>query len=174
MVIYKKCGVETGHIIYNLFDEIVTRKTGIKHITFKQLYEITKIHLTIVGSCLTTKEAIYYDHINTPNFKVSMALRISISMPGFFTPIVIDNKKYIDGAVLNNYAMNLFEDKLDETIGILICNEYDTDYKYPEEYFYGCLKSILCIFYYNETCEKYMKNTVYVKKLVDDVFIFDF
>ena len=38
-----------------------------------------------------------------------MAIRISISMPGFFTPVTIDNKKYIDGAILDNYPINFFE-----------------------------------------------------------------
>ena len=169
----KKCGVESGCIIHNLFEEILTKKTGTKHINFRQLYEKTKIHLTVVGSCLTTKETIYYDHINTPNFKVSMAIRISISMPGFFTPVTIDDKKYIDGSVLNNYAMNLFQDRLDETIGIRICNEYDTDYKCPEQY----LMAVMNLFMYrhfDETSKKYSNNTVFVKDTVDSVFVFNF
>ena len=72
----KKCGFDNGQIIYNLFEEILTKKTNIKHINFRQLHELTKIHLTVVGSCLTTKEPVYYDHINTPNFKVSITALI--------------------------------------------------------------------------------------------------
>lgn len=172
-MLLKKCGIDNGEIIHNLYEEILTRKTGIKHINFKQLFEITKIHLTIVGSCLTTKEIIYYDHINTPTFKVSMAIRISISMPGFFTPVVIGNKKYIDGAILNNYPMNLFRDKLDETIGILNCGDYDTNYTYPEEYFLAVMH-LFMYHYYKERCSDYNENTVYITKNVETVNIFDF
>ncbi len=172
-MVLKKCGVDTGQIIYNLFEEIIAAQTGIKHINFKQLFEITKIHLIIVGSCLTTKEAVYFDHINTPNFKVSVAIRISISMPGFFTPVTIDGKKYVDGAVLDNYAMGLFKNELDETIGSLISDDYNTNYNYPEEYFLAILNLFLHHFY-EKTALLYQQNTIYVKPSSSDVFIFNF
>lgn len=168
-----KCGVESGQTIHNLFEEILTKKTGIKHINFRQLFELTKIHFIVVGSCLTTKEVIYYDHINTPTFKVSMAIRISISMPGFFVPVTIDDKKYIDGGILNNYPMNLFEDRIDETIGILICNEYSTNYNYPEEYFMAVM-NLFMHNYYQKTFEQYKENTIYVKESPENVNAFNF
>ncbi len=173
LLFLRKCGVETGQIIYNLIEEILTKKTGTKHINFRQLYEITKIHFTVVGSCLTTKQAIYYDHINTPNFKVSMAIRISIGIPGFFIPITIDNNKYIDGGVLNNYPMNLFEDKIDETIGILICNEFNTDYNYPEQYFMAVM-NLFMYNYYEKTAKQYASNTIYINKSFDGVSMISF
>lgn len=172
MMIFKKCGVETGNIIYDLFENILFVKTGIKNINFLQLFEITKIHYIAVGSCLTTKEIVYYDHINTPDFKVAMAIRISISMPGFFIPVEIDNKKYVDGAILNNYPMNLFKDKLDETIGILIYSDYDTDYKYPEQYFMAIINLFLQKHYKMDNA-KYIENTVVIKK-TPITFIFNF
>jgi len=173
LLAFEKCGVDTGKVIYDLIEQIITQKTGIKHINFKQLYELTKINLTIVGSCLTTKEADYYSHINSPTLKVSMAIRISIGMPGFFVPIVMNGKKYIDGAIINNYPMNLFENELDQTIGILICNEYNTNYTYPEEF---CLAIMnLYMYTYHKATEcKYSKNTVYISKEVSELSIFNF
>lgn len=173
LLFLRKCGVETGQIIYNLIEEILTKKTGIKHINFRQLHEITNIHFTVVGSCLTTKQAIYYDHVNTPNFKVSMAIRISIGIPGFFIPITFDNNKYIDGGVLNNYPMNLFEDRLDETIGILICDEFNTDYKYPEQYFMAVM-NLFMYNYYEKTAKQYASNTIYINKSFDGVSMLSF
>lgn len=169
----KKCGIESGQIIYNIFEEILTKKTNVKHINFEQLYQITKIHFIIVGSCLTTKEIIYYDHINTPLFKVSLAVRISISMPGFFTPVVIDNKHYIDGGILNDYPMNIFKDYMDETIGILICNDFNTNYNYPEEYFMAIMNLFLHHFY-QKNFDQYINNTVYIREKPDNVFIYNF
>lgn len=172
-MLLQKCGVESGQIIHNLFEEILTKKTGIKHINFRQLYELTKIHFIIVGSCLTTKEIVYYDYINTPTFKVSMAIRISISIPGFFTPVTIGNNKYVDGGILNDYPMNLFADKLDKTIGILVCNEFKTDYKYPEEYFMAIINLFL-YHYYQKTADQWHENTIYIKKKIDNVSLFNF
>ena len=168
-----RCGVDTGQQIHNFFEDFITKKTGIKHINFRQLYELSKIHFTIVGTCLTTKEIVYFDHINTPNEKVSVALRISIGIPGFFMPFQIGDKKYIDGGVLNNYAMNLFDDKLDETIGIMICSEYDTNYKYPEEYFIAII-NLLMYHFYQRSSEQYKNNTIYVKETCENVFTLNF
>ena len=169
LILLKKCGVETGHMLCNIFEDILTKKTGTKHINFKQLYDSTKIHLIIVGSCLTTKQPVYYDHINTPYFKVSVAIRISISLPGLFTPVVIDDKKYIDGGILNNYAMNLFEDKMEKTIGLLICGEYNTDYKYFEEYFMAIM-NLFMYHFYQKTADQYRDNTVYIDHVPREMF----
>ena len=172
-LLLEKCGIETGQSICNLLEEIIYRKTNIKHITFKQLYEITNIHYTIVGSCLTTKEVVYFDHIKTPLLKVSMAIRISISIPGLFTPVTINNKKYIDGAILNNYPMNIFEKEMDKTIGVLIGNEYNTDFKYPEEYVLAIMNLFMCN-YYEKSAQKYSNNTVLVNKIPKKVSVFGF
>lgn len=168
-----KCGVETGQIIYNVIEDILTKKTGIKHINFRQLYEITKIKYTVVGSCLTTKEAVYYNHILTPNFKVSVAVRISIGIPGIFTPVTIDDKKYIDGAVIDEYPIDLFKDELDKTIGIFICNEYNTKYEYPEQFFMAMINLFLHLCYKNNY-NKCKSNTIYIKQDNTSAFDFDF
>lgn len=167
------CGADNGRRIYDIIEDIITKKTGIKHINFKQLYDINKIHLIVVGTCLTTKEVKYYDYINTPTFKVSMSVRISIGLPGFFMPITIDNKKYIDGGMMNNYPMNLFEDKLHETIGIQICCNYNTEYEWPEEF----LMAIINLFmynYYKKMGQPYPNNTITIKDFSDDITMYNF
>ena len=168
-----KCGIESGRIIYNLVEEILTRKTGISNITFEQLHQITNIAYTVVGSCLTTKEAVYYNHINTPNFKVSLAVRISMSMPGFFTPVIIEEKTYLDGALIDNYPIELFHEEIDQTIGIIICNDYDTDYKYPEEYC-GSIMNLFMWICYKKDETKYKENTIYIKKNIGSMSMLDF
>ncbi|MEM0354139.1 MAG: patatin-like phospholipase family protein [Thermoplasmata archaeon] len=171
-MLIQKCGVDTGQIIYNLCEEILTKRTGIAHITFKQLYDLTKIHIIMVGSCLTTKDVVYFDHCNTPNFRVSVAARISISMPGYFTPVVVGEKKYIDGAILNNYPMNLFKNRIEETVGIIINSDYNTNYQYPEEYFIAVINLFLHN-YYKRIRRKYKNNTIFVNN-VKNISIFDF
>jgi len=160
MDLYTKCGVDNGLIICNLIEDILTKKTGNKHINFKQLYAHTGIDFTVVGSCLTDKKVIYYNHINTPTFKVSIAIRISIGMPGYFVPVDIDGKKYIDGSCLNNYPINLFENDMDNTIGILICTEHDTTYNCPEQYMMAIINLFMSQYYLKE--KVHVNNTIYV------------
>lgn len=158
-----KCGIETGLTIYKLLEEIITKKTGVKKITFKQLFDLTQINFRVLGTCLTTKECVIFDHENTPDMSVSMAIRISISIPGFFTPITLDDKKYIDGAAMNNYPIDLLADKIDDTIGILLCNEYDTTYSYPEQFFSAVI-NLLMHNYYKNSYNLFPDNTIYVKQ----------
>lgn len=155
-------GVDSGNVILNILEDILFNTTKIRSISFKQLFDLTKIHLTVVGSCLTTKEIVYFDHINTPDLSVALAVRISIGMPGFFAPVKYENKMYVDGALLNNFPMNLFEDKLDETIGILIYHNYNTNFNCPEEYIMSIFNLFMYHFY--KQAEKYPNNTIYVVK----------
>jgi predicted acylesterase/phospholipase RssA len=128
-------GIEDGTTITDLIEQIIFSKTSLHNITFIQLYNITKISFHITGSCLTTKQSIVFNHTTTPDTMVSKAIRISISIPGFFTPITLNNNQYIDGGVLNNYPIDIFKDDLDRTIGIILCYDNRTDYDCPEQYF---------------------------------------
>lgn len=158
-----KCGIDNGSIIFDLIEEILTRATGIKHITFKQLYDLTGINFTITGTCLTDSTAMYYNHINTPHFKVSVATRISISVPILFVPVDIGGKKYIDGSALDNFPMDLFESEMENTIGIYLCIEYDMTYNCPEQ-FLRALMHLVMKNYYAKDCTKYAKNIISVMK----------
>lgn len=169
----QKCGVETGEKMLQLIEDIIYKHTNVKQINFKQLYELSHIHFIVVGSCLTTKKIVYYDYVNTPDFKVSMAIRISISIPGLFTPVTVGIHQYVDGGVLNNYPMNLFAHQLSETIGILVCNEFKTDYTCPEEYFMAIL-NLFFYHYYQNTEHQWYANTIYIKKQVENVHMFNF
>jgi predicted acylesterase/phospholipase RssA len=162
-VFAKKFGVDSGQKFYNIIDEIIQKKTNNRHINFKDLYDKTGVHFTVVGSCLTTKSEVHFDHISNPTFRVSTAIRISISMPGIFAPIEVEGKSYVDGGMLNNYPMNCIpKDQLDKTIGILISNEYNTCFTSVEEYLMANM-NLLMHKYFVEAYKKYEKHTIQIQ-----------
>jgi NTE family protein len=170
----EKFGMDTGDKFYHLTQEILRRATGLSCVTFRKLYECTHKKLIIVGSCLTTREIVYYDHERTPEFEVALAVRISISMPFYFTPVEVEGRQYIDGCILNNYPINLFEKEMETTIGMIIKDEHAacTTFQYPEQY----LRAVVNLFlynYYKETHMRYQNNTIYIDD-DPDVSIFDF
>lgn len=62
----------------------------------------------------------------TPNMKVIEALRASMALPLYFTPVVdpITGHLLSDGALLGNLPMHhLTEEECSETLGITFCNE---------------------------------------------------
>jgi predicted acylesterase/phospholipase RssA len=97
ITIFNKHGLDDGVNFFKFFDEISKAK-NINNLTFKELYEKTNKKLTITGSCVSTSKVRYFNYKNTPNMKVFLALRITISYPLIFTPVVYKNKTYVDGA----------------------------------------------------------------------------
>lgn len=127
---FNEFGYNKGEFMDNYFEDIIKQKTGIKKATFKDLYERTKIHLKITGTCLETESLEIFDYINTPNMPVSLAIHISSCIPFFFKAVKYNGKTYIDGGCLKNFPLDLFIDKEGKTLAFdLVSNEQDKDQK---------------------------------------------
>ena len=127
---FNEFGYNKGEFMDNYFEDIIKQKTGIKKATFKDLYERTKVHLKITGTCLETESLEIFDYINTPNMPVSLAIHISSCIPFFFKAVKYNGKTYIDGGCLKNFPLDLFIDKEGKTLAFdLVSNEQDKDQK---------------------------------------------
>lgn len=51
------------------------------------------------------------------NTKITQAILASSAFPGVFSPVVINNKVYSDGGILNNYPVNTIQGRCDFLIG---------------------------------------------------------
>lgn len=167
------CGFDDGSRVGKVIRDLLEEVTGKSDITFGELFKINKIDYTVVGTCLSTKDPVYFNHINFPDFPVYLAVRISMSMPGLFTPVSFNGKKYIDGALTDNYPIELFHGELDKTVGVLIGGNFNTDYEFPEEYFMAIVNlfSYVC---YKRDYNKHQEHTIYINKEIDDISIFNF
>lgn len=112
-------------IIYSIY-KFMKNKNINKSITFSQLYAITKTNLIITGTCLNDITIKYFSHSTTPDMQILKALRISISIPFIFRPYQYDCKLWVDGGVMNNFPIDLFNDRLEDVIGIYMDNIYET------------------------------------------------
>jgi predicted acylesterase/phospholipase RssA len=119
----------TDNIIFIMY-MFLKKKNLKKNITFKDLYDMTKSKLIMTGTCINDASIHYFSVDSTPNMEVLKALRISISIPFFCKPCKYDNKVWIDGACINNYPIELYSDRLNDVIGILV----DDNYNYIEEF----------------------------------------
>ena len=100
---------------------IILEKTGYKkNITFQELFEETQKELILTGTCLETYKTQYFSRKSTPSMEVRLAVRISMCLPFLFHPIKYENKNYIDGALSNNLPMEVFQNQLNKTIGIIL------------------------------------------------------
>lgn len=108
--LFTKYGYHKGKYFEKLINKILFAKYKIENMTFKQLYEITKKHLKMVGTNITKGETIYMDYIHSPEMSIAKAVRISSSIPFMFKPVKIDNELYVDGGLTKNLDLTMFDD----------------------------------------------------------------
>lgn len=110
-----------GHIIEN--------KTGNKNSTFKEIKESNKyMEMYFQGTNLTkhTVETFSAEKKEYENMPIKDAVRISMSIPLYFKSFKRDDCYYVDGGVLSNYPVRLFDRKK--------YTEKDDHYFIPEYY----------------------------------------
>jgi NTE family protein len=89
---------------------IIKEKTGNEHSTFNDLKNRKFKDLYLMGTNLSTGFSEVFSFEHTPRKRVVDAVRISMSIPLFFAAVRNMRKDvYVDGGVLNNYPVKLFD-----------------------------------------------------------------
>ena len=154
-------------ILYSIYS-FMKKKNINKNITFSQLYNMTKKTLIITGTCLNDISLKYFSHTTTPDMQILKALRITISIPFIFRPYQYDGKLWVDGGVMNNFPIDLFNDKLDEVIGIYLDDIYESidEIEEIQDYFIRVFKCVFRGLNYNKI-ELFKKYFIHIKTLGD-------
>lgn len=88
-----------------------------KNTTFKDLYEKTNKTVVITGTSLNERDTYFFSHTTFPDMKLTDALRISTSIPLYFTCVkysiknnaVKTDHRFVDGGLLNNFPLYYFD-----------------------------------------------------------------
>ncbi len=115
--LFTQFGWYRGDAFIQWVQKIVDKKTGSPDTTFADLKKIMcrgkqKFKdLYIIGANLNTGNAEVFSHENKhAQVPIAVAARISGSIPIFFKPIYLNNAYYVDGGVIRNYPITLFDD----------------------------------------------------------------
>jgi predicted patatin/cPLA2 family phospholipase len=111
-------GIDTGDKIMIIMQNFLKEKYNLDDITFEEHYLLTNMKLTFIGTNYNKGTEIAFNHINSPKMSVLTALRISISVPIIFTPVLYESEYYIDGGLVNNFPIKYCNPST--TIGIYI------------------------------------------------------
>jgi len=99
-----------GDFFRDWIGDLLKRKTGSSNITFKSLFEHTGRELYVYASNISTNFGEVYSPKHTPRKRVVDAVRRSMSIPLFFRAIKDDRDDvFVDGGVINNYPVKLFD-----------------------------------------------------------------
>lgn len=89
---------------------LINKKLGHPNATFRDLNQAQRPDLYVYGTNLSTRFGEVFSFKHTPRTRIADAVRISMSIPLFFAAFKnIRNDVYVDGGVLNNYPVKLFD-----------------------------------------------------------------
>lgn len=118
--IYNNLGLNDGNKIINFIEDTLEELNFEKEITFKEFFKLTNKNPIIVSANLNQGETMLFSAYHTPESKISFAIRSSIAVPIFFTPMhhLEDCKPQllIDGGVFDNYPLNIYDYQEDECV----------------------------------------------------------
>jgi NTE family protein len=109
LALFYHYGCCAGDAFMNWFGDMVKKKTGNAQTTFKDVYEQYGKYLIITGCCVNKRETHYYSHISNPTMPIINAVRISMSIPGLFSPVKWNDDFLVDGGLLENYCIYIFD-----------------------------------------------------------------
>jgi len=105
-----------GEFFLDYIKELIFKKTGDPDITFSQLHERRMAGKTcykdpyFVGANLSTREAEVFSYKSkNKDVSIAMAVRISMSIPLFFQAVRLNGYLYVDGGILNNFPISIFD-----------------------------------------------------------------
>lgn len=108
----EKYGWHKGDYFREWIGELIARKLGSPYATFNDFKEAGNPDLYLVGTNLSTGFGEVFSTEHTPTERVMDAVRISMSLPLFFSAIRKPRGDvYVDGGLLNNYPVKLFDRK---------------------------------------------------------------
>jgi predicted acylesterase/phospholipase RssA len=98
--------------------------------TFRSILNETGIELIICATNMTTQSAKYFSPTETPDFDVKIAIRMSCSLPIFFSAVRHDDQVFVDGALTDAFPID-YVSNLKHTKNILGIR-YDSDEYTPK------------------------------------------
>lgn len=105
-----KFGWYKGDFFHEWISGHIKKKLGDPNATFIDLKEDGKPDLYVYGTNLSTRFGEVFSQEHTPKIRIADAVRISMSIPLFFSAVRnARDDVYVDGGVLNNYPVKLFD-----------------------------------------------------------------
>jgi NTE family protein len=102
-------GWNPGDAFLASMEDVIARKTGDGRITFARLRERGFKPLYVVGTSLSARNVRVFPDERSQDMAVADAVRISMSIPFFFASREFQGEVYVDGGVMWNYPIDLFD-----------------------------------------------------------------
>lgn len=95
-------GFDDGEKVILVLKSLIKELYDKDDITFKELYDITNINYIVQATNLNKHCLVSFSHETSPDLSIITAIRMSITIPFYYTPIKYNNDYYVDGGVLTS------------------------------------------------------------------------
>jgi predicted acylesterase/phospholipase RssA len=121
-------GVESGEKFIQRVRELFSRKGFDPDITLSTLHRFTGKRLVLTATCLNRGKGVcYFDHINAPDLPVLTGVRMSISIPFVLTAVRWKGEYYVDGGILDNFALSALFPNVNPSTVIAVRSKHTLD-----------------------------------------------
>jgi predicted acylesterase/phospholipase RssA len=166
-------GLDDGENIHKIINKLLKGKKLKENITLLELYQITKKKIIASTVCLNNGQTEYISYENYPNLRFSDLLRMTSAVPVFYAPVIINDKYYIDGGMSDNYPISIFDDNIEEVIGLYtITKTENTKINNFKDYLYIIFKSF-CDSLVSKSIRGYEKYTILIDSKIENWLQFE-
>jgi NTE family protein len=172
------CGIDDGAGLAAFLERLLITAGFKPSATFGDLVGPTCASaLRVYATRLTDGVLVEFSRRASPGVRVVDALRASMALPLYFTPVVIDGVAYVDGGLVNNYPMDTLsvpEQRL--AVGFLLRKDGGAAFNYHgDEGFVGYAKQLLRIIgidRYRAQLKRFERQTLLID--CSDIDVLDF
>ena len=167
---FSNFGIDNGEKMMKLVKLIISKKTNNSDITFSELYKMTGKTLMVATTNVNKESVEYITHENFPDLPVYLGIKMSGSIPYYFTPVKWKDCLYVDGALIDNFPIKHFN--IDETLGMYIKKKDPPNENINDliSYTMAILGTLLKVSEH-ELLDKYRDNIIIIE---NEEFILDF
>jgi predicted acylesterase/phospholipase RssA len=121
--LYNKKGLINPRSIFIKKYSILFEAKGLSpNVTMKEFYDFSGIEFNFITCDVNSFTMVSISHKTHPDLELITAICMTTAIPIICTPVIIDNKCYIDGGIVCNYAVNVCLEetgcKKDEILGV--------------------------------------------------------
>lgn len=109
-LLFKSYGWHKGDAFCRWYRGVLQELTGNGDITFEEAFNRYGTTIKMVGVNVTQGKVRIFDRLSNPNMIIYKAARISMSVPGLIASVKLNGDHYVDGGLMMNYPISVFDD----------------------------------------------------------------
>lgn len=129
----EKYGMDNGKMIMNWLEMMFSKRGISKNLTLNEIWLRYGIDFKVMVTNVNKYCVEMFSYKTHPNLKVIKAIRMATSIPFIFCAEKYNGNVYVDGGILNNYPIKLYEDVgFENILGVKLITKGELSTEYNE------------------------------------------